>query len=89
MNPRNHKLFPPGDPENELGTRWMSFQDDMLGIHGTIKPETVGFYSSFGCVGMYRKDVEELFDLIPVGTSIKIVGKMNPEKQRSWKRCIV
>jgi len=78
VNPRTHKLYPPGDPQNELGTRWMSFQNDMLGIHGTIKPETVGFYSSFGCIGMYRKDVEELFDLVPVGTPIKIVGKMNP-----------
>ena len=79
VNPRTHKMYPPGDPENELGTRWMSFQNDMLGIHGTIKPETVGYYSSFGCVGMYREDVEELFDLIPVGTPVKIVGKMNPE----------
>jgi predicted negative regulator of RcsB-dependent stress response len=79
VNPRTHKLYPPGDPENELGTRWMSFQGDMLGIHGTIKPETIGFYSSFGCVGMLKEDVEELFDLIPVGTPIKIVGEMNPE----------
>lgn len=79
VNPRTHKLYPPGDPENELGTRWMSFQGDMLGIHGTIKPETVGFYSSFGCVGMYKEDVEELFELIPVGTPIKIVGEMKPD----------
>jgi predicted negative regulator of RcsB-dependent stress response len=79
VNPRTHKLYPPGDPENELGTRWMSFQGDMLGIHGAIKPETIGFYSSFGCVGMLKEDVEQLFDLIPVGTPIKIVGEMNPE----------
>jgi len=78
VNPRNHKTYGPGDPENELGTRWMSFQSDMLGIHGTIKPETVGFYSSFGCVGMYSEDVETLFDIIPAGTPVKIVGQMNP-----------
>jgi len=78
VNPRNHKTYGPGDPENELGTRWMSFQSDMLGIHGTIKPETVGYYSSFGCVGMYSEDVETLFDFIPVGTPVKIVGQMNP-----------
>ena len=57
----------------------MSFKDDRLGIHGTIKPETIGYYSSFGCVGMLKEDVEELFDLITVGTPIKIVGQMNPE----------
>jgi len=79
VNPRTHELYAPGDPGNELGTRWMSFQSDMLGIHGTIKPESVGYYSSFGCVGMYREDVEELFDLIPLETPIKIVGQMNPE----------
>ncbi len=78
VNPRTHKMYPAGDPENELGSRWMSFQSDMLGIHGTIKPETVGYYSSFGCVGMYSEDVEALFDLVPVGTPVKIVGQMNP-----------
>jgi len=79
VNPRTLKIYNAGDPENELGTRWMSFKDDRLGIHGTIKPETIGYYSSFGCVGMLKEDVEELFDLITVGTPIKIVGQMNPE----------
>ena len=79
VNPRTHKMYPPGDPENELGTRWMSFQSDMLGIHGTIKRDTVGYYSSFGCVGMYSEDVEALFDLVPIGTPVKIVGQMNPK----------
>ncbi|HPB31540.1 MAG TPA: L,D-transpeptidase family protein [Candidatus Sumerlaeota bacterium] len=79
VNPRTLKVYPGGDPENELGSRWMSFKDDDLGIHGTIKPETVGYYSSFGCVGMLKEDVEELFDIIPVGTPLKIVGEMNPE----------
>ncbi|MBN1900522.1 L,D-transpeptidase family protein [Candidatus Sumerlaeota bacterium] len=79
VNPRTHKMYPAGDPENELGARWMSFQGDMLGVHGAIKPETIGYYSSFGCVGMLKEDIEELFDLIPVGTPLKIVGEMNPE----------
>ncbi len=79
VNPQNHKVYPPGDPENELGTRWMSFERDMLGIHSTIKPETVGYYASNGCIGMYREDVEELYDLIPFGTPLRIVGRMNPE----------
>lgn len=72
--PGDAKVFPPGDPENELGTRWMSFWEDRLGIHGTIKPETIGKYSSQGCVGMLKADVEELFEYIPLRTPIKIIG---------------
>lgn len=72
--PGDGKVFPPGDPENELGTRWMSFWEDRLGIHGTIKPETIGKYSSQGCVGMLKADVEEMFEYIPLRTPIKIIG---------------
>jgi TolA-binding protein len=86
VNPRTLKMYKGGDPENELGNRWLSFKDDRLGLHGTIKPETIGYYSSYGCIGMYKADVEELYDLITVGTPLKIVGQMNPkivEKSRA------
>lgn len=73
-DPRTHKVYPPNHPENELGTRWMGFQGSSLGIHGTIHPESIGSYASNGCVGMLKDDVEELFDLIGVGTPIKIFG---------------
>ena len=79
VNPRTLKMYKGGDPENELGNRWLSFKDDRLGIHGTIKPETIGYYSSYGCIGMYKADGEELYDLITVGTPLKIVGQMNPK----------
>jgi lipoprotein-anchoring transpeptidase ErfK/SrfK/outer membrane protein assembly factor BamD (BamD/ComL family) len=74
-NPREHKRYAGGDPNNELGSRWMSFYQDKLGIHGTIHPETVGQYASYGCVGMRTEDVEELFDLVTIGTPVKIIGK--------------
>ncbi len=79
-NPKTGRSFPAGDPENELGTRWMGFQSESsLGIHGTIKPETIGTYASNGCVGLSMPDVEELFDLVRIGTPIKIIGKLNKE----------
>ena len=65
-----------GDPENALGTRWMAFEGASLGIHGTNKPDTIGSYASEGCIGMLREDVEELFELVPVGTPVKITGKL-------------
>ncbi len=73
-DPKTGKVYPPGDPENELGTRWMAFYGSSIGIHGTIHPETIGTNSSNGCVGMLMKDVEELYDLVPVGTPIKIIN---------------
>lgn len=78
-DPRTGRVYPPGHPDNELGTRWMAFQGSMLGIHGTIHPESIGLYSSNGCVGMAREDIEELFDIVPHKTPVKIVGEQNPE----------
>lgn len=67
------KRYEANDPENQLGTRWMEFQGS-LGIHEAIDPNTIGTYSSSGCVGLERMDVEELYDLVKVGTPVKIIG---------------
>ena len=76
--PGDGKEFKPGDPENELGTRWMSFWKDRLGIHGTIKPETVGLYSSAGCARLMPEEVEELYDLVVRATPVDIVEVFTP-----------
>lgn len=81
-SPIDGKTYKPGDPQNELGTRWMGFEGDILGIHGTIHPETVGHYASNGCIGMLKEDVEELFNYLPVGTALRIVGKQDLTKHR-------
>jgi LysM repeat protein len=80
--PGNGDVYGPGDPNNELGTRWMSFEGDILGIHGTIHPETVGEYASNGCVGMITAEVEELFDLVTVGTPLEIRGQRDLQRHR-------
>ena len=67
------KPVPAESPENELGSRWMGFAEDPhYGIHGTIKPDLIGQQATAGCVRMVNPDVEELFDLLPVGTQITI-----------------
>lgn len=66
------EIIPPGDPKNGLGTRWLGFDLKGYGIHGTIEPEKIGKPASLGCVRMRNEDVEELFDLIPIGTPITI-----------------
>ena len=77
--------IPPGDPRNELGTRWMPFvpvREGLpkdLGIHGTIAPETVGKYSSHGCARLRREDVEELYDLVVRSTPVEVVEVIDPQ----------
>lgn len=75
--PGDGRVYGPDDPNNELGTRWMAFEGDILGIHGTLHPDTVGHYASNGCVALRTDEVEELFDLITVGTSLEIIGEQD------------
>jgi LysM repeat protein/outer membrane protein assembly factor BamD (BamD/ComL family) len=69
---------PPGDPNNELGTRWLALKPltpgigPDYGIHGTIDPSTIGWESSNGCPRMYPKDAEEFYTLVPLGTPVVI-----------------
>jgi len=62
---------PPG-PKNPLGRRWIEFAP-AYGIHGTHKLWTVEYPISRGCVRMYNPDVEELFELVTIGTPVRIV----------------
>jgi len=68
-----NKVIPPGDPENILGTRWLGFSIPTFGIHGTTLPESIGTFSSSGCVRMLNEDVEELYSIVPVKTKVTVV----------------
>jgi len=71
------KVYPFGEKENILGTRWLGFERTAefsgFGIHGTAFPETIGTESSAGCIRMRNEDVEEVYDLIPEGAVVTIV----------------
>jgi len=66
-------VIPPDSPENILGSRWMGFDRQGYGIHGTTDPDNLGKQITLGCVRMANKDVEELFDIVAVGTEVEIV----------------
>lgn len=73
------KIIPFGDKENILGTRWMAIKAagntreiKGYGIHGTWDTDSIGKSESSGCIRLRNEDVEELFELIPVGTSVII-----------------
>ncbi len=66
----------PAGPHNPLGTRALYL--DLPGeyrIHGTDidKINGIGMQITHGCVRMYPKDVEEIYDLVSVGTPVYIV----------------
>ena len=42
------------------------------GIHGTNKPESIGYSASHGCIRMRVADAEELYALVPNGTKVVI-----------------
>jgi len=65
------KPTPPG-PYNPLGTRWMGISAPGVGIHGTPKPESIGYSLSHGCIRMLIPQAEWLFDHVDVGTTVFI-----------------
>lgn len=66
------KAIPFGDKENLLGTHWLSINVKGYGLHGTWEPETIGHQLSAGCVRMYNEEIEQLFNLLPLGTPVSI-----------------
>jgi len=62
-------------PDNPLGRyafylAWPSYL-----IHGTNKPAGVGLRSSHGCIRLYPEDIESFYDMIPVGTQVRVVNQ--------------
>lgn len=57
-----------------FGTRFLALNVPWggYGIHGTNQPWSIGNYASHGCIRMRNKDVEELYEWIPIGTPVKI-----------------
>ena len=44
-----------------------------VGIHGTPKPESIGYSESHGCIRMQVPDAEWVFEHVDVGTPVWIV----------------
>jgi lipoprotein-anchoring transpeptidase ErfK/SrfK len=52
-------------------------------IHGTPQEQTLGTASSFGCVRMRSHDVVEVFDAVPIGTTVTIIAGKLPRIRNS------
>lgn len=69
------KQVNPGGP---FGVRWMRLNVPWggYGIHGTDNPSSIGTPASHGCIRMHNEDVSKLYDLVPLGTPVKITGQV-------------
>lgn len=62
-------------PDNPLGYYALRLGLPGYLIHGTNNPESVGNRSSSGCIRMYPEDIEELFQVITIGTPVLIINQ--------------
>ena len=67
-----NKAYNPGGP---FGARWLglSAPNGDYGIHGTNNPISIGKAVSNGCIRTYNNNIIELYNLVTIGTPVKIV----------------
>jgi len=65
-------LYIPPGYGNPLGTRALYLDAPGIRIHGTYNSGSIGTYASHGCIRMFISDSEELYPLVPVGTTVLI-----------------
>jgi L,D-transpeptidase ErfK/SrfK len=65
----------PAGPDNPLGAYAMRLGIPGYLIHGTNKRDGVGSRVSHGCIRLYPENIEELFNLIPTGTEVRIINQ--------------
>ncbi|SER73826.1 L,D-transpeptidase catalytic domain [Tranquillimonas rosea] len=73
----------PGGPTNPLGARALYlFQPDrgdtFLRIHGTHKPDTIGFDVSNGCARLVNAQIVDLYDRVPMDSRVVLHPKDIP-----------
>lgn len=77
---REGKQIPYGAKENILGTRWMSLKPAAesnsvlknFGIHGTGSPAEIGKANAEGCIRLNNDDINELYMIVPLHTTVII-----------------
>ncbi len=67
-------VMPPG-PRNPLGKYALRLGGGSYLLHGTQQPQKVGERVSAGCIRLKPKDIEQLYQTVPVGTPVRIVDQ--------------
>ncbi len=78
-----------GGEDNPLGARAMylfkKHGDSGFRIHGTNQPWSIGLNLSSGCIRMMNKDVVDLYERVPVGTKVIVIGPGNKQGNVSYE----
>lgn len=76
--PSEGGVVPPRSTENLLGSRWMGLWQEgkktSYGIHEAVNLSDIGKNVSNGCLRMLKTDLEELYDIVTIGTQVTIKG---------------
>jgi lipoprotein-anchoring transpeptidase ErfK/SrfK len=68
----------PGGPRNPMGARalylYSAGRDTQYRIHGTNQPEYIGQAISSGCIRMTNEDAIDLYNRVPVGAMVVVLG---------------
>jgi lipoprotein-anchoring transpeptidase ErfK/SrfK len=82
----------PGGPGNPLGARamylWQGNKDTLFRVHGTVEPWTIGKRVSSGCIRMINQDAIDLYDRVPLGTQVIVLGSAEGEVASRQHRAI-
>src|SRR5688572_3623784 len=81
FSPRGEGVIAADDPDNPLGEYWIGLTGidghavgkQSYGIHGTIRPESIGKMESMGCIRLVNEDVAKVFEMLAEGKSTVIV----------------
>ena len=65
-----NKAHNPGGP---FGARWLGLSIKGYGIHGTNDPSSIDKAVSNGCIRTYNDNIIELYNTVPIGTTVRIL----------------
>ena len=65
-------VIPGGSPHNPMGVAAMTLEGGEYAIHGTNVPNSVGGFVSYGCIRMLNADISDLYQRVPVGTTVVV-----------------
>ncbi|WP_028348376.1 L,D-transpeptidase [Bradyrhizobium murdochi] len=71
--PNMPDVIPGGSPRNPMGVAALTLAGGEYAIHGTNVPGSVGGFVSYGCIRMLNDDISDLYQRVPVGTTVTVM----------------
>jgi lipoprotein-anchoring transpeptidase ErfK/SrfK len=71
--PNMPDVIPGGSPRNPMGVAALTLAGGEYAIHGTNVPGSVGGFVSYGCIRMLNDDISDLYQRVPIGTTVTVM----------------